>query len=95
MKQKLTKTDLTTAVALACDLPKELASRAVDTAINSIAHALSHGDDVRLTGFGTFSTRIRPQRSGRNPQTGQPIIVPESRLVRFVPGSVLREAVKQ
>lgn len=95
MTPKLTKTDLTAAVALACDLPKEFASRAVDTAINSITHALSQGEDVRLIGFGTFSTRTRPQRTGRNPQTGQPIIVPEARLVRFVPGIVLREAVKQ
>lgn len=95
MTPKLTKTDLIAAVALACDLPDKLASLAVNTAINSITHALSQGKDVRLTGFGTFSTRTRPQRTGRNPQTGQPIIVPEARIVRFVPGIVLHEAVKQ
>lgn len=93
MKPKLTKSDLATAVALACDLPKDLAVRAVDTAVKSITHALAQGEDVRITGFGTFRTRTRPERQVRNPRTGQVMVAPESRLVRFAPGGVLRDAV--
>lgn len=95
MKQKLTKTDLVEAVALACDLPKDLAVRAVDTAVKSITHALAQGEEVRITGFGTFRTRTRPERQVRNPRTGQVMVASESRLVRFSPGSALREAVNQ
>ena len=95
MKQKLTKADLAAAVALACGLPKNIAARAVDTAVISITQALAQGEDVRITGFGTFRTRIRPERQVRNPQTGQASLAPEKRLVRFVPGSALRDAVKQ
>ncbi|MEW8701941.1 MAG: HU family DNA-binding protein [Candidatus Thiodiazotropha sp.] len=95
MKQKLNKCDLTAAVALACGLPKELAARAVDTTVTSITHALAQGEDVRITGFGTFRTRTRPERQVRNPRTGCLSMAPESRHVRFVPGSALRDAVKQ
>ncbi len=95
MKQKLNKRDLAAAVALACGLPKELAARAVDTTVTSITHALAHGEDVRITGFGTFRTRTRPERQIRNPRTGRLSMTPESRHVRFVPGSALRDAVKQ
>ena len=95
MKQKLNKRDLAAAVALACGLPKELAARAVETTVTSITHALAQGEDVRITGFGTFRTRTRPERQVRNPRTGRLSMTPESRHVRFVPGSVLRDAVKQ
>lgn len=95
MNPKLTKAELAATVALACDMPKEHASRAVDTALESIVHALAQGEDVRITGFGTFSTRMRPQRSVRNPQTGQPVTVPAARSVRFVTGNMLRTAVRQ
>jgi DNA-binding protein HU-beta len=94
MKPKLTKSDLASAVALACGLPRDLAVRAVDTAVTSITHALAQGEDVRITGFGTFRTRTRPERQVRNPRTGQVSLAPESRLVRFVPGNGLRDAMR-
>jgi DNA-binding protein HU-beta len=95
MKQKLNKSDLAAAVALACGLPRDLAVRAVDTTVTSITHALAQGEDVRIIGFGTFRTRTRPERQVRNPRTGQLSLAPEARLIRFVPGSALRDAVKQ
>lgn len=94
MKQNLTKSDLAAAVALACGLPRNLAVRAVNTTVTSITHALAQGEDVRITGFGTFRTRTRPERQVQNPRTGRFSVAPESRDVRFVPGSALRDAVK-
>jgi DNA-binding protein HU-beta len=95
MKQKLNKSDLTAAVALACGLPRDLAARAIETTVTSITHALVHGEDVRITGFGTFRTRTRRERQVRNPRTGRLSMAPETRHVRFVPGSALRDAVNQ
>lgn len=93
MKQTLTKTDLTEAVMLSCAISKQDANRAVETALKSITHALAQGEEVRIIGFGTFSVRQRPRRKARNPRTGQLVEVPESRQVRFAPGSALRDAV--
>ena len=95
MKPTLTEADRTATVALACDMSKEHAGRAVDAALNAITHALVPGEEVRIMRFGTFSTRIRPQRPARHPQTGQWVTVPQARVVHFVPGSLLRAAVRQ
>ena len=60
----------------------------------AISEALAEGDKVQLIGFGTFETRKRKARSGRNPQTGEVIEIPESMVPAFKPGNKLKDATK-
>jgi DNA-binding protein HU-beta len=89
----MNKQDLITAVAAAADLPKAKASEVVDAVFDAIQKSLKKKQDVRLVGFGTFSTSKRKAGKGRNPRTGEEIRIPASTTVRFKAGKSLKEAV--
>ena len=86
----MNKKELIEAVAEKAGMPRAQAARAVDAALASIAEALSNGQKVQLLGFGTFETRVRAARQGRNPHTQETIEIAESRSVGFKAGSALR-----
>ena len=71
----MTKVELIAAVANEANLTKKDAEAAVNSALNAITAALKDGDKVTLVGFGTFEVRERPERKGRNPQTGAEIAI--------------------
>jgi DNA-binding protein HU-beta len=73
---------------------KKAAQDAVDCVISSITRALKKGEDVVLTGFGTFKVVKRKARKGRNPNTGEVIKIKASKAPKFTPGKALKEAVK-
>jgi DNA-binding protein HU-beta len=88
------KQDLIAAVAEATDLPKAKTGDVVDAVFAAIEKALSKkGGEVRLVGFGTFSTSKRKAGKGRNPRTGEEIKIPASTTVRFKAGKGLKDAV--
>src|SRR4051794_31118665 len=72
---------------------KAAASSAVDAVLDEITAALVAGERVTLTGFGTFETAGRAQRTARNPQTGAAVDVPATTVARFPPGATLRTRV--
>lgn len=88
----MTKVDLVDAVA-DIGLTKKLAAEAVDAVIDAIKNALANGDKVQLIGFGSFSIKERPSRSGRNPQTGKPITIEAKNVLVFKAGQALKDAV--
>jgi integration host factor subunit beta len=63
----------------------------VNTVFDEIIAALASGDRVELRGFGTFSTKVRPARTGRNPRTGETVEVAEKSVPFFKMGKELRE----
>ena len=80
--------------ALAADNPDlrgEEIEQVVDIFFDEITARLADGDRVELRGFGTFSTRQRDARTGRNPRTGEPVDVPAKRVPYFKPGKEMRE----
>ncbi|MBK1734550.1 DNA-binding protein HU [Halorhodospira abdelmalekii] len=89
----MNKTELIEAVADSADLSKAAASRAVDAVVESVTEALREGDQVTLVGFGTFTVRERAARTGRNPQTGEALNIPASRVPAFKPGKALKDAI--
>lgn len=89
----MTKSDLVAQVAEAAELSKKDAEKAVNAVIDSITGALKKGDKVALVGFGTFETRKRPERKGRNPQTKQEITIPATTAPAFKAGKALKDAV--
>lgn len=90
----MNKNELVDAVSSRTDLRKSEASKAVDAVFDSIAAALKGGDDVRLVGFGTFSVAQRAASEGRNPRTGERIMIAASKQAKFKPGKVLRDSLK-
>ncbi|KUO96403.1 HU family DNA-binding protein [Ferroacidibacillus organovorans] len=90
----MNKIDLVNKISEKSGLKKKDVELTVNTLLDSISEALAAGDKVQLIGFGTFETRKRKARSGRNPQTGESIEIPESSIPAFKPGNKLREFTK-
>lgn len=89
----MNKSELIDAIAAAADMSKAASARALDATIESITTSLKDGDPVALVGFGTFSTKERAGRTGRNPQTGAEIQIAPATVPSFKPGKALKDAV--
>lgn len=74
-------------------ITREEAEVVVNEALSAIIDALSRGERVELRGFGSFTTKIRQARTGRNPKTGESVEVPPKHVPHFKPGKELRERV--
>ncbi len=95
----MNKTELVQSLANKTDFTKADAQRAVDALFAAkggiITNALKQGDRVQITGFGTFETRKRKARMGRNPRTGEEIRIGPTISPSFRPGKALKDAVKR
>lgn len=89
----MNKNDLIAAVAEQAGLSKQDAGKAVDAVFDAITNALKAGDEVRLVGFGTFNVSERAASEGRNPRTGEKIMIEASKQPKFKAGKGLRDAV--
>jgi DNA-binding protein HU-beta len=92
--KNMTKTELVDVVAQKGGMTKAAAGRAVDAVVEGITKALSKGEKVTVTGFGTFEVRHRAARMGRNPQTGATLHIAATKTPAFKSGKALKEAVK-
>ena len=90
----MTKSELSAKVAAQASLSVTAADKAVNAVFSAITDALANEETVTLTGFGTFSTKRREAREGRNPRTGESIAIAASRVPSFKAGKTLRDAVK-
>ncbi|KTD22622.1 HU family DNA-binding protein [Legionella londiniensis] len=91
----MNKSELVEAIANNSGVTKAVASKVLDTFMQTVTEALKKGDQIVLPGFGSFSTGNRSERTGRNPQTGQAIKIKASRVAKFKAGKTLKEAVQQ
>ena len=89
----MNKGDLVDAIASDADMSKSQASSVIDAFVSSVAGALSSGDKVTITGFGTFSVSRRAERDGRNPRTGETIKVAAANVPKFKAGAGLKASV--
>ncbi len=89
----MNKVELVAAVAEKADLSKKDAEKALNAVLESVVAALAAGDKVSLVGFGTFETRKREERQGRNPATGANITIPASVQPAFKAGRAFKDAV--
>lgn len=90
----MNKTDLINQVSQKASLAKKDATASVQAVLDQITQALAKGESVQLIRFGTFEVRERSVRTGRNPQTGEAIIIPGGKVPAFKAGKSLKEAVK-
>ena len=91
----MNKQELITKIAQDSGLTKADAERALDATVSAITHTLTSGDEVRLVGFGTFTTSERAKSEGRNPRTGEAIKIPASKQPKFKAGKELKDAVNK
>lgn len=91
----MNKAELVSAVSVATAMTKVQAGEVIDAALQVIEKALAKGDDVRISGFGTFSVTQRAAGEARNPRTGEKVKVPASNVPRFKAGLALKEAVNK
>ena len=71
----------------------QAAEVAVKAVTDSIVEALKNGEKVQLVGFGTFEVKARGERKGRNPKTGEEIVIPASKHPTFTAGKAFKDAV--
>ena len=89
----MTKADLVDRVTASGDLTRRDGEIIVDTLFESVIGALRSGDKIEIRGFGSFRTRQRNSRIGRNPKTGARVEVPAKRVPYFKPSKELRDSV--
>ena len=89
----MNKSDLIDEVAAIVSNKKE-AKAAVDCVFSKITETMKSGDQVQISGFGSFKVTKREARKGRNPQTGAEIHIEARRVPKFVAGKALKAAVK-
>lgn len=88
------KVELVNAISEKTGLSKKDSEKAVNAFGESVTEFLSKGEKIQLIGFGTFETRERAAREGRNPQTGEAIKIAASTVPAFKAGKALKDAVK-
>ncbi|GAA3760660.1 HU family DNA-binding protein [Terriglobus aquaticus] len=89
----MTKADLVDEVAALGDLTRRDADVIVETIFSGMIEALRADDKIEIRGFGSFRSRQRKPRTGRNPKTGQRVDVPAKRVPYFKPSKELRDQV--
>ncbi len=88
----MNRKELIGAIAESTDITKAKAEEALKAFEVIVSDQLAAGGEVSLVGFGTFGTRNRPEKEGRNPQTGEAITIKAGRVPFFKPGKPLKEA---
>ena len=90
----MNKSELVQAVAESAGVSKAVATKVIDAVVENITSALADdGETITLVGFGTFSTRERSARTGRNPRTGESIKIKAAIVPVFKAGEALKDAV--
>ena len=87
------KSELVRELAEEYGLPRRQVDELVTGMLDKITEVLKTGDKVQLTPFGQFKVRDRAARIGRNPMTGEPVKIPAKKVLRFLAGRALKEAV--
>jgi DNA-binding protein HU-beta len=90
----MNKSQLIDAIASETLLTKIDSRKALESFVKTIVDSLKKGDRIPIIGFGTFSTIIRQERNGRNPQTGKTIKIAAKKVIRFKAGAELTRSVK-
>ncbi len=89
----MNKTELIAAVAEKAELSKKDAEKAIKAFTDVVSEELVNGGKIQLVGFGTFEVAERGEREGRNPKTGETMMISASRTPKFKAGKALKDMV--
>lgn len=90
----MNKTELVAAIAAKAEVSKKDAENIVNAFIETVQNAVKADDKVQLVGFGTFESKSRAAREGKNPQTGEKITIPACKVPAFKAGKAFKDLVK-
>lgn len=91
--QTLTRAELADAINRAVGLSRSDAGQMVQSILDHITKALADGEEVKISGFGTFTLRDKSERIGRNPKTGVTVPITPRRVMGFRPSQTVRERI--
>ncbi len=91
MRMALTKSDIVESIYNQLGFPRSQSTEAIEILLEIIKRSLEDGDDVMVSGFGKFCVRDKSQRKGRNPATGQDMMLDKRRVVTFKCSGVLKK----
>lgn len=91
----MNKSELVDAIVAKTGETKKATETTINAFVEAVMTALSKGEKVQLVGFGTFEVRERAKRKGRNPQTGEEIVIPASKAPVFKAGKNLKDTVNK
>ena len=94
-KTNLTRKELAEAVANQLGYPRSTCADIVDSLFDSLKATLIAGDPIKIVHFGTFTLRDKNPRNGRNPRTGESILIKKRKMVSFKPSKKLREHINE
>jgi integration host factor subunit alpha len=89
----VTRADISEAIYKEIGLSRTESSVLIESILDHIADALIKGEQVKISGFGTFSVRDKAERMGRNPKTGRQVPITSRRVLTFKPSNVLKDRV--
>jgi integration host factor subunit alpha len=89
----LTKAHIAKAIRTHCGLTNDRSAQLVDSLVEILKKSLENGEDVLITGFGKFCVKGKRQRRGRNPQTGEDLMLAPRKVIVFIASGVLRDRV--
>ena len=90
----MNKSEVILKIADKAGTSKAAVSKVIDAFSETLREALASGDDVRINGVGVFSISNRAARKGSNPQTGEALVIPAKKVVKFKPASALQDSVQ-
>lgn len=89
----LTRADLAETLNARIGLSRAESARIIDSILNLMCDALAHGENVKISGFGTFVLRDKTGRIGRNPKTGVEVPITPRRVLTFRPSQIMRDQI--
>ena len=91
----MTKADIVEKIHTTTGLSKKESFDMLEAVFSIMKTTLEAGEHLKISGFGTFEIKQKKDRRGRNPQTGEAIIIEARRILSFKPSSILRTAINQ
>lgn len=92
-EKTVTRMDLSEAIFREVGLSRNDSAQLVENVLTHMSNALSHGEQVKISSFGTFSVRDKSARVGRNPKTGEEVPIQPRRVLTFRPSHLLKDRV--
>ena len=89
----VTKASLIDSICESCDCPKLLSSSTIESLLEIIKRTLASGEDILISGFGKFCAKEKGERRGRNPQTGDDMMMDARRIVTFKCSNPLKDRI--
>lgn len=89
----MTKADIVDKVAEKCGISKKDSIDMVESVFSILKATLENREDIKISGFGKFEVKNKHERKGRNPQTGETIIISERRVLTFRPSTILKNSI--